>query len=500
MIRFLIVLLISFTSLRSQCQHIVEFTKVDKNGAVKTVRTDRPDTLPGYSKPKIEPHGAQSFDQPIFKIKSDSILFEKVDKQIKHLMKIGDDNSTLDSLMDIFRQLRERSMGTRKIYRANIDFLPYDSLVFERDKTKVRALSISDSKMKNLPKSVYECSQLEELELVNTFITKLPRKLRHLKNLKAIYIYNNRSVKNLKFRKNTSIEMVVIHGENPANVPTRFAPLKSLRYLDLSYNNLNTFPTGTASNKKLKELILSNNKITLENDAIDLHPTLEKLDLGKNKITRVPASIQQFPQLKLLKFNHNQITAVDPAINRLTKLEQLSFYSNNLKTIPTGVMEHRNLKEIDLYYNEIEKVDPNIAQWKHLEILYLAFNKIYSLPQQWDSLRQLHELYLHNNRISSIPTSIGSLSKLHTLRVNNNLLTEIPGSLQQLQQLEYIDLSNNSIRTMPLNTLQFPKLKILSLVANAWETETKTSLIAQTKSLREKGVVVHLNSFDETVE
>jgi hypothetical protein len=47
---------------------------------------------------------------------------------------------------------------------------------------------------------------------------------------------------------------------------------------------------------------------------------------------------------------------------------------------------------------------------------------------------------------------------------------------------------------------QFPKLKILSLVANSWEIDTKTKLIAQTKSLREKGVVVHLNSFDESVE
>jgi Leucine-rich repeat (LRR) protein len=491
---------LTFCCLESWSQQVVEFTRVDKNGVTKTIRTDRPDTLTSLPQPKILARSSQSIDQLIFATKADSVLFEKVNKQMYQLMRVGDENKVLDSLMELYRLLRERSIGTRKLYRPHPDFFPADSLAFEKDKSQIVSLSISNRKDKSLPKELFECSALEELELVNTSIRKLPRKLKKLKKLKAIYIYNNRPSQALALRKNTSVETLVIRGENPSKLPSRYAAFRSLRYLDLSYNNLKAFPKGTSRIKNLKELIVSGNSITLEDDVIALHPTLEKLDFGKNKIARVPASIRQFPQLKLLKFNHNQITAVDPAIQQLTRLEQLSFYSNNLKSIPTGVLGMRNLREIDLYYNEIEKVDPAIAQWSKLEILYLAFNKIYSLPQQWDSLKQLRELYLHNNRISSIPSSIGSLFRLHTLRVNNNLLTEIPGSLQQLQQLEYLDVSNNSIRMMPLNTLQFPKLKILSLVANAWEAETKTSLIAQTKSLREKGVVVHLNSFDESIE
>lgn len=498
--RLTLLVLIQLTSHKIWSQQVLEFTRIDQNGVAKTIRTDRPDTLSSLMQSKLFARSAQSNDQLVFANKADSVLYEKVNNEMLQMMRVGDENKVLDSLMDMYRQIRERSIGTRKVYRPHPEFFPADSLVFEKDKSQIVSLSISNRLAKSLPKELFECSALEELELVNTSVRKLPRKLRKLKKLQAVYVYNNRTSKSFVLRKNTSVERLVIRGEDPSKLPIRYKAFRNLRYLDLANNNLTSFPKGTGRNKKLVELIVSNNKITLENDAIDLHPSLEKLDFGKNKIIRVPASIQQFPKLKLLKFNHNQITAVDPAISRLTKLEQLSFYSNNLKTIPTGVMELRNLKEIDLYYNEIEKVDPTIAQCKHLEILYLAFNKIYSLPQQWDSLKQLKELYLHNNRISSIPSSIGSLSKLHTLRVNNNLLTEIPGSLQQLQQLEYIDVSNNSIRTMPLNTLQFPKLKILSLVANAWETETKTSLIAQTKSLREKGVVVHLNSFDETIE
>jgi len=500
MMRSIIAFSFLLIGIESWSQQVVEISTVDKNGVTKTIQTNRPDTLIQEGKQKIEHRSALSFDQLIFQSKTDSVLFEKVDRQMQQLLRSGNDNELLDSLMVMYRQLRERSLGTRKVYLPNPDFLPIDSLVFESDKTIVRALSISNLNINQLPESIYACTQLEELELVNTAIRKLPRKLKRLKSLKAVYIYNNRPAKSLKLKKNTSVETLVLRGENPSKLPSRYSAFRSLRYLDLSNNGLTAFPKGTSKNKKLKELIVSNNKITLENDAIALHPTLEKLDLGKNKIARVPASIQQFPQLKLLKFNHNQITVVDPAIGKLTKLEQLSFYSNQLKSIPTGVLALQNLKEIDLYYNEIEKVEPAIAQWKKLEVLYLAFNKIYSLPEKWKSLIELRELYLHNNRISSISPSIGSLPCLHTLRINNNLLTEIPGLLQQLQQLEYLDLSNNSIRQMPLSLLQFPKLKILSLVANSWEAETKTDLIVQTKSLREKGVVVHLNSFDESIE
>ncbi|NOS93708.1 MAG: leucine-rich repeat domain-containing protein [Cyclobacteriaceae bacterium] len=498
--RLTLLVLILLLSLKIWSQQVVEFTRIDQNGVAKTIRTDRPDTLSSLMQSKLFARSAQSNDQLVFANKTDSVLYEKVNKEMLQLMRVGNENKVLDSLMDMYRQIRERSIGTRKVYRPHPEFFPADSLSFEKDKSLIISLSISNTRITSLPKSLFECTELEELELVNTSVRKLPRKLRKLKKLRAVYIYNNRTSQPLVLRKNTSVDRLVIRGEDPSKLPARYKAFRNLRYLDLSYNNLTGFPKGTARNKKLVELILSNNKINLEKDIIVLHPTLEKLDLGKNKISHVPSSIQQFPNLKLLKFNHNQITVVDPAIGKLTKLEQLSFYSNQLKSIPTGALALQNLKEIDLYYNEIEKVEPAIAQWKRLEILYLAFNKIYSLPQQWDSLTQLRELYLHNNRISSIPSSIGSLPQLHTLRINNNLLTEIPGSLQQLQLLEYLDVSNNSIHLFPLNPLQFPKLKILSLVANAWETETKTSLIAQTKSLREKGVVVHLNSFDESIE
>jgi hypothetical protein len=38
------------------------------------------------------------------------------------------------------------------------------------------------------------------------------------------------------------------------------------------------------------------------------------------------------------------------------------------------------------------------------------------------------------------------------------------------------------------------------LVANPWQAEAKNNLLTLTKILRQRGVIVHLNSFNEEVE
>jgi Leucine-rich repeat (LRR) protein len=105
---------------------------------------------------------------------------------------------------------------------------------------------------------------------------------------------------------------------------------------------------------------------------------------------------------------------------------------------------------------------------------------------------------LHNNRISSLPESIGNLNQLKVLRINNNLLTLLPSSVSKLILLENLDVSNNSLYTLPDGFINKAPLKILALVSNPWDAETKVKLSNLTKLLREKGTIVHLNSFDES--
>jgi Leucine-rich repeat (LRR) protein len=478
---------------------------IDSAGRKRIIHTNRPDTLSKNKQssrleaPQVPVQNSFS-EEPVFKSKNDSLKYTTAQLVIRQMMEGKNFNAQkLDSLLVTIQKLRANSIiGYRKIYSPHSTFFSFDSLSTKPNRTGITKLSISTKHYRKISREILACKNLEELELVNTSIQKIPKSLQKLPQLKTISVYNNLSKRPLKLGKNKNIKKLIIRGDHPELIPINYAKLPNLNNLDLADNEMTAFPRGTSKNKFLKELNLSSNKLTLTKDKIRMHSSLEKLDLGKNKISEIPNSIQFFPVLKALTCNHNAIAKVNVAIARLQKLEELSFYSNQLVAIPKGVYQLPNLREIDLYYNQIEKVDSAVANWHKLEVLYLANNKVFSLPESLGELHQLQALYLHNNRISSLPESIGNLNQLKVLRINNNLLTLLPSSVSKLILLENLDVSNNSLYTLPDGFINKAPLKILALVSNPWDAETKVKLSNLTKLLREKGTIVHLNSFDES--
>ncbi len=463
---------------------------------------NRTDTIAKVSKRLSTSLRQSIIEQPIYRTPQDSITLEKVESEIRILMGMPMiKTKSIDSLLVISNEIRsKRIIGFRKSYLVNPDFFPFDSLGLKSDHSQIKRLSISRLKSRRLPAAIFTCTNLEELELVNTSVERIQRKLRHLRQLKSIVIYNNRPKRPLVFKNIPQLNSLTIRGNAPTLLPVNYSRLSGLAKLDLANNSLVQFPKGLSKNIYLKELILSNNLITLEGNPIRPNEYLEKLDLGKNQIKKVPFWMSGFSSLKILKFNYNSISAVDEKIALLKKLEQLSFYNNQLHSIPSCIYELPALKEIDLYYNQIEKLEPLASHWKKLEVLYLAFNKVHSLPDNLGEINNLQELYIHNNRLSSLPESIGQLHSLKVLRFNNNFIIHLPNLLSQLKSLQNLDLSHNSITSYQEGILPLSKLKIISLVANPWDDESKKKLNALTKRLREQEVIVHLYSFDESIE
>jgi Leucine-rich repeat (LRR) protein len=255
---------------KSHAQNVVEIVKVDSLGVVKTIRTNRPDTLVKGNKPTQIRSVSNTIEQPIFKNKADSILYEKVDRAIPQEMSVSINNTAkLDSLLALARQLRERIIGYRKVFIPNRGFFFYDSLPFITDKSNIQRISISGLKARRVPEAILACKNLVELELVNTSIKKIQRKLKRLSHLKAIYVYNNQPASGaLVLKKNTTVTNLLIRGDKPKKLPQNYSSFRSLIALDLAQNALTYFPNGTSKNKKLAELILNNNGITLEQDNI----------------------------------------------------------------------------------------------------------------------------------------------------------------------------------------------------------------------------------------
>lgn len=401
-----------------------------------------------------------------------------------------------DSLAAVQQTILMRSLVRWKYaYKADPDFTSLDDLLQKRVKpSNVSRLSIAGYKGKKLPKEIKACSQLKELELVNTSVERL-QGLNKFRDLRAVYVYDNSSSKPLKLGRSKRITILKMEGNDPEKLPVTFKKFKNLDSLDLSKNSLTTFPS-IHKNKKLKVLSLSDNLLTL-NDA-DIRPNnyLERLYLRNNKITTVPAALSNLAALKEVSFAINEIENIEQGFERLKKLENISFYKNKLKTAP--LYQLNSLKEIDLYFNQISAIGPAIANLQHLEILYLSHNHLSSLPEAVTQLPQLRELYAHHNLLTTLPQGIGDLEKLTVLRINHNIFSNFPSSLLQLDQLEVLDLGYNRLGMLPGPLPGLDKLQFLAITENPWNDKDEIVLISQ--ALRQRGVNVHNNSLTNVVE
>ncbi len=430
---------------------------------------------------------------PIFNSANDSIAYANLQAMLQRTVTEQPEFKKLnaDSLRNEMRIITKRGMiGKKKTYHATSSFFPYDSLAFTNKPTQIKMLSLTDVKLKRLPKEVFKCYNLEALELVNTTVRGI-NKLTKLPKLRSIYILNNKQLKPIRLSKTKSLKTFGIRGENPTNCPGSFRKLRNLEKLDLADTKLTTFPTGIKRNKRLKEILLGNNNVTLDDGHMETSKSVEKLELQRNKIKALPASIGGFPNLKKLNLNFNLIEKVSDEIAVLSKLEQLSFYDNKLTSFPDGIYNLTGLKELDLYYNQIERINDRIANLKTLEVLYLSNNKLINLPEAIGSMHNLKEVFVSNNRLSELPGSLNKLHDLKVIRINNNYLTQLPIDLLKLNNLENIDISNNSITELPMEVLSLLKLKLIVIMNNPWDIQSKERLPSFIEQLRNKEVVIH---------
>jgi Leucine-rich repeat (LRR) protein len=449
---------------------------------------------------------------PVFRTKEDSLVYSTLQEKFTTLraqiVTETPGSKKHDSLSAVYSQLGPQLMKVmssgvlrmRTVYRSDPLMTSYADMVRLGRPSEVRKLSIPGNGRSELPDSLFLCKNLEELELVNWKIERLPRRLKRLSHLREIAILNNQPKGHLKLSRNKSIKELNIRGDEAnGHLPRHYRALRNLETLDLSRNNLTQFPKLSGS-RDLKKVVLLFNDLTLDDLNGRQPSSILEINFANNKIKSVPASIAEFKSVKKLNFSNNQIDSVSPRIGSLKELEELAFYKNRLTSIPPAVYELPRLRVIDLYYNDISQADARLCQMKSLEILYLANNRLYTLPNNLGQLAGLKELYLHHNRLSNLPESVGEMKSLTVLRVNDNQLLEFPEFIHGLEGLQNLDISHNQIQALAMNDFAFRNLKIFSLVGNPWDEPTRQALPAFAEKLRQNKTVVHLNSFEETVE
>ncbi|XP_051163678.1 protein artichoke [Leptopilina boulardi] len=256
--------------------------------------------------------------------------------------------------------------------------------------------------------------------------------------------------------------------------------LPRLKFLDVSYNQLEEIPYGSfrghpslerlhldhnrlkylqreslSGMPALRELRLRNNSLT---NSLDMPfwnlPALKGLDISGNYFRHIePRLLGNLPNLRRLDISQNAIGHIDPqSFIETSALEYVNISGNALSVIHPMTFRHlTNLFELDIGWNRLLELTPGLP--RNIEHLYLTMNRLVSLPglaSQDLALPVLRTLDISANGIERIlPGTLSGLVSLKKLLLGYNALRVLEdGTFDGLFRLELLDLKYNRLDTI----------------------------------------------------
>ncbi|WP_375577983.1 leucine-rich repeat domain-containing protein [Marivirga tractuosa] len=411
-----------------------------------------------------------------------------------------DNYISFDSAYKLMKQIKKFDYEIRK---QNEDYTKGSDLDITNKFDTITHISFKGRDLKRLPIfKLLKCKNLEEIELVNTSVKKIPWLLNWsifgLDSLRTLRIYNHAPSKSIKFKKNNNVEELVYRDSPYSPLPTNLHKLKNVKEIDLARNDFRDdakFHLEKLQN--LEHLNLSRNNIDLSNLAEDTVHNLKYIVLSFNNLTAIPKEIGLLKNLVDLQFAENDIKSdlIHPALGSLKSLKVLSFYRNDLDSIPAFIFKLKNLKELDLYYNRIEKLPEELGNLRNLERFYVAHNRFYSIRESIGELKSLKEFYIHHNRISYLPESIAKLKQITDFHIQNNYFQGFPEFILNYEKLVDLDISFNDIHKFPPEIVKLNQLKYLWMRGITFEASGKEEaeeLKNTLETLQKNGVKVSI--------
>ncbi|CAN7064945.1 unnamed protein product, partial [Brassica rapa subsp. trilocularis] len=218
-----------------------------------------------------------------------------------------------------------------------------------------------------------------------------------------------------------------------------------LRYLDLSYNNIN-------SSSFLAEL----GRLT----------NLESLDLSNNDLVgKVPSSISNLSRLTYLDLSSNNLNSSIPLLYNLTKLSSLDLSNNRLQgKVPEWLCNLPSLTALSLSHNSFDSFkgsQEEVFLNSSLVYLYLTSNAFQGpFPTIPETMRYM--VASNNGFTGEIPLSLCNPRNLSVLDLsNNNFSGSVPNCLSE--SLTVLNLRDNKLRRLPDMFYRSDSLKTLDL-------------------------------------
>uniref|UniRef100_A0A0D3C7P8 Disease resistance R13L4/SHOC-2-like LRR domain-containing protein n=2 Tax=Brassica oleracea var. oleracea TaxID=109376 RepID=A0A0D3C7P8_BRAOL len=299
-------------------------------------------------------------------------------------------------------------------------------------------------------------------------------KFHHLRYLDLSYNNINSSSFLAELGRLTNLDSLDLSNNDlVGKVPSSISNLSRLTYLDLSSNNLNSSIPLLYNLTKLSSLDLSNNRLKGKvPEWLCNLPSLTALSLSHNSLDSFQGSQKEVFLNSSLVYLYLTSNAFHGPFPTIPETMRYMVASNNDFTgeIPLSLCNPKNLSVLDFSNNNFSGSVPNCLS-ESLTVLNLRDNKLRRLPDMFyrsDSLKTLD--VGHNQITGKLPRSLVSCTSLEILNVESNRITDtFPFWLKSLPNLQVVILRSNGLYgpiTYPPSSLSFPKLRIIDISRN----------------------------------